>query len=177
MEYLKQSLPEFLSAIKDEVKTNVLCSSVVFPRTRSLQDKAVSTYTIDETDLLKTGSGFEINWEALESKITKDPELIGFDAVKDLMSILSLLKEVEHTLKLAVFDGIVIYRGGIDLLRIQIGDRKDSRSAYVEINDYRRQIHSVFVKQRDQKQQKFRDFVLLLIAFSIFIHSIVFYFK
>ncbi|MNE96622.1 hypothetical protein D3C80_1948410 [compost metagenome] len=61
MEYLKHSLSDYLATISNDVKINVLCSAVVFPRTRSLQDKAVSTFQIDETDLLKTDRGLEMN--------------------------------------------------------------------------------------------------------------------
>jgi hypothetical protein len=36
------------------------------------------------------------------------------------------------------FDRIVIYRGGLDILDLALKGNKGGRSAFVEINDYRR---------------------------------------
>jgi hypothetical protein len=42
------------------------------------------------------------------------------------------------------FDCIQIYRGGLDILRIEMTKNKCGRSAYIEINDYRRRLAQFF---------------------------------
>ena len=52
--------------------------------------------------------------------------------------VLKVMSQVSEELQLTRFDRIVIYRGGLDILDLALKGNKGGRSAFVEINDYRR---------------------------------------
>ncbi|MNE55901.1 hypothetical protein D3C80_1507710 [compost metagenome] len=108
-----------------------MCSCIVFPITNSLrEDKPLKLITV----------AGKIHWDKIKHEVASDPEFLAVSARQDLQSVLTLLSQVNDELLLDKLDSIQIYRGGIDLLRIVLDGNSVDRSAYIEINDYRRRL-------------------------------------
>lgn len=148
------SVDKIFSNISDEfvaIRRDILCSAVVFPRTISIQnDTPLKTIAVVDV----------INWQEVSTSVREDTEFVPVSAKEDLFRIIDLLKEFEDELLLYKMDMIQIYRGGIDLLRISFPNNKSNRSAYVEINDYRRAIH----KERERVQWVYITTVVVISA-------------
>ncbi len=92
--------------------------------------------------------------------MNSNAELISVSARNDIFVTIDTLATLHEKLALYSFDSIQIYRGGIDLLRIVKKDRNVNRSAYIELNDYRRRLMSI-LSQKSNKGE------LVLLALSI----------
>ena len=132
----RYKLRELEELVGDE-KSEVLATSVVFPRTSSLQDE--KPILLLEQDILNLV-------EALNS-ISKNPEIIALAAKSDLELVITVLTQISKELCLDQFDTIHICRSGIPLLRIVNKSRHVDRSVYVEINDYRRSLQERVAKK------------------------------
>lgn len=132
---LQEPLSLLIRAVAERARTDVLASTIVFPRTASLEaDKPVCVITVEETE--------ELDFIAIADKIQTDPELIALGAREDVAQVLHVLNKMKDELHLQQFDSIQIYRGGVDLLRIVNKKRNIGRSAFVELNEYRRRLYN-----------------------------------
>ncbi len=136
------SLKGIVGMATKRMRNDALCSSVVFPRTDSLK-KDDPACTLSYKSIT---SGI---YEQVNKEVEVHPELISLNAVDDVQLVLTTLKEVHETLHLESFDMIQIYRGGVDLLRLVNESRHVNRSAYIEINQYRRSIQQFLHPQHN----------------------------
>ena len=130
------SLSQVLSRVKEQLARDALCSAVVFPRTESLQD--IARVTLDAMNLEDL---------SIQQCLKSHPEFIALYAREDLLLIVNLLKSVNAELYIDKFDGVVIYKGGLDLLTIRFPNSV-GRTVYVDMNDYRRRIISLVNKRK-----------------------------
>lgn len=75
--------------------------------------------------------------------ISRNAELHALAAVSDVQTMLRLLAEVDDVACLGQFDMFEVHRCGVTLLRVTNGQRRVNRSAYVEINDFKRRLCEV----------------------------------
>jgi hypothetical protein len=129
-------LGDLVNKVSSSVKYDLLCSSFVFPRTASLQNNepCISLVVAPNGDLATLDFG------RIKEMVNQHTEAIALSAREDLSLLLAMMDQVNEWLMLDKFDTIQVYRGGLDLLSISIPGNKTSRSAYFEINDYRRRI-------------------------------------
>ncbi len=127
-----QSLQTLFQEASKPLRRDAFASIVVFPRTSLLtEDKPRMVVKSDKKP----------DYDAILRQVQENPEMIALSAREDLAIILLMLKELHDELFLAQFDSIQIYRGGVDLLRIDLRTANlVDRSAYVEINEYRRRL-------------------------------------
>jgi hypothetical protein len=83
--------------------------------------------------------------DAVIGEVTANAELLALNAVDDVLLTLRALKEIKDDAHLDQFDSIQINRGGVNLLRVVNRARDVNRSAYIEINTFRRHLHQVIV--------------------------------
>ncbi|PRP83950.1 galactokinase [Planoprotostelium fungivorum] len=136
------SLADLVHGLSEAAKREILYSTIVFPKTESLQD--------DKPSVVISQASLDLN--AVKSEVETHPELISLSAVQDVSLTLDSLLLIQEELHLEQFDSIQIYRGGVDLLCIKNTTRDVGRSAYVEINDYRRRIRQTLLKRADHMQ-------------------------
>lgn len=124
-----EQLASALQSVSRKTRQLILCNSFVFPKTEKLKDdKPCITYDADTLDI-----------PAIKRYINSHPEAIALSVRTDLSLILDVINEVKEELWLSNFDCIQIYRGGIDILRINLKQTEPrGRSAFVEINGSRR---------------------------------------
>lgn len=67
---------------------------------------------------------------------------------EDVLLVLDMLEEMKNELLLERMDMIQLYRGGLDVLRIVLKNNNTGRSAYLEINDYKRRLSFIFFGAR-----------------------------
>ena len=119
--------------VKD-LSRDVICSMIQFPRTSSLEkDKPAAEFIFEANEVY--------DYSKVEQFIETNVNLISLDARDDLQMIIQSLKKVHDELHLDNFDCIQIFRCGIDLLRITNKSRDVNRSAFIEINEYKRRLH------------------------------------
>lgn len=135
-----ESLSNLLTKVPARLRKDVLASCVVFPRTKSLsEDRPAATREVE-------GSW---NYDELETWIRSHTEFISLIVRDDLLLTFRVLREIHEELQLEKFDCVQIYRGGLDVLHIVNRGRETGRSAYVEINDYRRRLHMLLHPDRN----------------------------
>lgn len=131
-----EPLSALIQKVPVKIRKDILASCVVFPKTASLSgDNPLVTHVMEPTGL--------DNYEHLKKFVREHPEFISLSLRDDLLLTLQVLKEIHEELQLDKFDGIQIYRGGLDVLLIVNKGRQSGRTAYVEINDYRRRLHQL----------------------------------
>jgi len=128
-------LATLISKSTRQIRNDVMCSIVVFPKTSSLDP--------DNTVLWVTSCDGHVDYDNLIRDVETQPEMIAVGARDDLKLLFKVLKEVHETLALDQFDSINVYRGGVDLVRIKNTTRTVNRSAYIEINEYRRRLQHI----------------------------------
>jgi hypothetical protein len=87
-----------------------------------------------------------VDYDDIIRRVQDNTEMIALSARDDLKLTLSVLRELHAELCLHQFDYIQIHRGGVDLLRIILKKEKDNqigRSAFVELNEYRRRLQQI----------------------------------
>lgn len=110
-----------------EMTKTILRSQVVYPRTASLQDKAL-------LELEYPGKSMTMAVNAARESI----ELQAIDANNDVADLLALLEQFESLVILSQADCVVVYKGGFDVVKLTNTARPASgRSIYVEINSCR----------------------------------------
>ena len=124
------TLGKALRSVGREVQRDLLASAFVFPRTTSVADD---------------GAAIEIEQPALDldelvHHANAHPEAVALNAQRDLKLILEVCKLLKDELPLDKFDYIIFWRGGLSVLKVRLTANERGRSAYVEINDYRRRI-------------------------------------
>jgi hypothetical protein len=146
-----RKLSDLFSQAAGSVRRDVLCSSFIFPHTYSLSDdEPAISIDVDTLD-----------FDHILQQIKNEPEAIALCVCDDLSLILGVVKEVAEELCLDKFDSIQFYRGGLNVLRIRLNENKCGRSAYLEINNYRRRLMAVL-----QPHDRDWSFALLQIAFT-----------
>jgi len=134
-------LSQLFRKVSTEVRQNVLASCVVFLRTESIANsKPFVTYTID--------AATESDFQQLKLKASEDVEFIAISAREDVYLTLDVLAELTNELNLHLYDRILIYRCGVNILCINM-KRENGLSVYININDYRRCLHQVLNSKRD----------------------------
>jgi len=136
------SLRELVRSSDKHLVNNVLCSTIVFPRTTSAESplditggsrcaKSMVCVTQDSLDL-----------QAVLETVRNDPHIaaLGLCHREDVDLVLRLLIDVQEELILNKFDGVAIGCSGIDLVCIELTNNRCGRSAYVDDNDYRRRL-------------------------------------
>ena len=63
-----------------------------------------------------------------------------FGKIEPTSQLLEVCKLLKDELPLDKFDYIIFWRGGLSVLKVRLTANERGRSAYVEINDYRRRI-------------------------------------
>lgn len=134
-----QTLRALLVKFSKDIQRDVLAASVVFPKTDSLRDDTPIA-VIQQSSL---------DFDAAIDFVKQHPELIALSAREDLVQVLGILQQVQEEMSLDQFDGVQIYRGGLDLLLIENTSRAVGRSAFIEVNDYRRRLQRVAMQQLD----------------------------
>jgi len=159
------SLSSLINRVAVEIRRDILCSGVVFPRTSSLRE---------DKPLITIGYKSILDIEKILDQVRNEPEFIAVSAKNDLVLILEVLKEVKEELLLEKMDSIQIYRGGVDLLLIK-NEMSDGlgRSAFIEINDYRRRLQSVIVG----KENSYLTLFLTVVSFLVLIAAIKYIFN
>ena len=126
-------LDAIIKSVGTAVTFDILTSVIVFPRTSSLKNDTPRV-------IWKMGEDVK-SYEDAMAKATAHPELIAINAAEDTKLVLHALDLVQKELHLDQFDSIQIYRGGIDILRITNNvSHSADRSAYIEINEFRRRL-------------------------------------
>jgi hypothetical protein len=161
------ALPTLFKQVTNDIKRDLLCSCIVFPKTSSLkEDKPLQVYDWDGKE-----KGLDI--KGFIDRVNNDPEYVAVSARNDLVLVLEVLNDVKEELLLDKMDSIQIYRGGVDLLLIKNkGKDGNGRSAFVEINDYRRRLQSTV-----QLKTNHQDSLNTLISLTMFVAAVTFIYK
>ena len=118
---------ENYSKLDDNVAQNILKSLITYPRTESLEkDKPFVNLKIE----VPSKEAYQNIIESLKMNV----QLKAVDGREDIIYILGHLSFLREELLLDQCDYIQIYKGGMNLLRIQIGENNNGRSAYIEIH-------------------------------------------
>lgn len=126
--------------------TDAFCSSFVFPRSDFVADCFQKAVLKVEQDTL--------NLEALADLVRTSMELTAIRGREDLWTAVEAMKLVKDELNLGLMDGIVVYRGGLNVLAVKLSGNDCGRVACMEINDYHRRLQSlVTMRSRDVKGQ------------------------
>ena len=138
-------LGALLQKVTQGAKRDLLASSFQFPRTASLAND--TPYWVETVEQLNMGT-----YEDLRRNLQSNTEMIAIGARDDVDVMLTVLSLVHDELSLSQFDYIQIYLGGVDLLRIVNKSRQtkpSGRSAFVEINEYRRRLQGIFLERKE----------------------------
>ena len=170
METTAYALSSLFKQVGNDTKRDVLCGCVVFPKTSSLkEDKPLQIYDWDGKDSL--------DFKAFIDKVNKDPEFVAVSARNDLILILDVLNEVKDELLLEKMDSIQIYRGGVDLLAIKnTVNGGNGRSAFVEINDYRRRLRTT-LQSKLTHQDPYLIPIVVGTSMTVFVAAALFIYK
>jgi hypothetical protein len=127
-----EPLSNLVRRVTTDYANDALCASFVFPRTDALRESFSKAIVKVEQQTL------DLN--ALELLVTNDPGLTAIGGRKDVLAVLSAVKPLTGELNLERMDGLIFYRGGLDILALRLTNNDCGRCAYVEINDYRRKL-------------------------------------
>jgi len=134
-----EPLSDLLQHTSKSVRIDVLASCFVFPRTASLeQNNPFTSYDVEKLDLA-----------TIRGKVETDAHMVAANIRNDVLLILDAINEIKEDLLLDRMDAIVIYRGGLDVLCINVTSNKSGRSAYIEINDYKRRLMQLAMKPKE----------------------------
>ena len=119
------------SSLSQPIRNHVMFSAFVFPKTQKLveADRPMTIYEADRESL---------DWKAIISFVKEDPMMIAYGVREAMCTVLENMEAINPLLRLDKFDMVQVSGSGIDLLRIVMKGNNIDRSAYIEINEYRR---------------------------------------
>lgn len=127
---MSQNLQQLVSSIGAHVARNIVQAQILYPRT----DKLVADNGILELDF--DGTLLEVI-----QRIENNIELKAIDAVKDSVILLKMIEEFKESVLLDQADYILIYKGGVDVLKLRnVKYPKSGRSLYIELNSARNEL-------------------------------------
>lgn len=125
-----ESIHNLISLAGVNVARNILESQVVYPKTVNLQ--------LEKSMLNLTFNG---NLKSVIMAIETDIDLKAVDCLKDCVEILKLVEEFKDSVLLSRADFLVIYKGGMDVVKLENGEKPNSgRSIYLEVNAARNEL-------------------------------------
>jgi hypothetical protein len=129
--------------VPPEMKHKILRSSMVFPRTSSLEeDESILdlSYECDQ------GKCF---FQDIYSKVQNNQDLVAWGCEKFITEIVKDIETYQEDYKPNLFDGYQINRDGTDFLRLRRENSdRNGRTGFIEYNQYR---HEMIEEQRTQR--------------------------
>lgn len=149
--------------VSQSVRDDVVASSVVYPRTSNLEDKA------EETFYLHAQSP---NYTHLQNQCLSSVHLRPLNGIVDVRYILESFSRLHESMLFSRVDCIVIYKGGINLIKIVLTEdgirtrtNDTGRSAYIEIDSLRLRLMNIF-KENEYKTLKGIGMIAVPVLFS-----------
>lgn len=139
--FIMESIKNLVEKIGLHAARTIVESQVTYPRTYILvDDKALITME------------FEGSLATVITSVQNNIELRALDATNDVVSILRMMVDLKESILLANADMIIVYKGGLNILRlVNSGNPKSGRSINIEINSFRNELirQIQFVPGRD----------------------------
>jgi hypothetical protein len=158
------------SGISATIKDTAVRAGFVYPRTDSIKDDIP-----EETFQMKNPDS--PNYQELITYCQQSISLKALDGLEDILEIVDSLTRIHTQMLFNRVDCIQIWKGGIDLLRINMEGQKTGRSAYIEINSLRlRLMNLLHKKEYDAASAIFKNNISLsiIIGFATVAASIWF---
>ena len=131
MSYL-EPLTRLLIKVADAYATDALCSSFVFPKTAGLADDFAKSAVLLEQVTLDLAK--------IQKDVEDNVELTAIRGRQDVLALLTAIEPVIDELNLGRVDGLIVYRGGLNVLAVRFTANDTGRCAFLEVNDYRRKL-------------------------------------
>jgi len=159
---LSSDLLDLVSKLGDDIALDICASCIVFPRTDNLsKDNPRIVYVVNPDADVNEVKGFA----DAKARAASEPELVALNANQDVAMALELLGKLQKHFALDKFDYVQVYRGGVDLVRLdyiaKYNSRPCGRSVYFEINEYRRRLISAVLAGRKFTQN---PYIVVLLA-------------
>lgn len=154
------NLGSLAQAVASSYANDALYTSFVFPRTVNMQKAFKHAIFVLEQEAL--------NFDVVEAEVERSTELTAVSGRRDLQALLAATKPLVDELNLRWMDGLIVYRGGIDLFALRLTKNDTGCCAYVEINDYRRKLLAAASATKALADRKFATGALVVTTVMFF---------
>jgi hypothetical protein len=150
-----KSLANLLRNLSVDRAYTIFCDSLLYPKSTQLQsDPAIISITQTTLD-----------FENIQTTLTESTGTLSGFHMEDVVTVISMLKDVQDRLLFHLYDSIKIYSNGLLLLDIIISHSSDQvtdRHVYIDISDLKRSLNK-YIEARNMRL-KFKQGALLTLV-------------